>query len=205
MILLTMYFGLTWTTWATMLWDHNPKTEMGVSNAEIKTRIITDRLDDPYGFIMLDGPAGSLSDSFDSDFTVARRDEHITNIKRSLITTNKTLIDTVFEYSSKTIYVYCNHPNGSPKCEKIFYKGAEDTIIRLPNYVGEGPFARVVSMESAEESYILPSHHLVKRSTQKNEIRSTKWCLTIALTSSNGQTRSICELTTPICLNTGAT
>lgn len=89
----------------------------------------TDNLDDPYGFIMLDGPAGSLSDTFESDFTVARRDVYLPTAKRSLITTNKTLIDTVFEHSSQTIYVFCNHPNGSPKCENIFYKGAEDTII----------------------------------------------------------------------------
>lgn len=125
--------------------------------------------DDPYGFIMIDGPPGSLSDTFDSDFTVAKREVHIPIFKRSLITTNKTLLDTVFDYSLETIYVYCNHPTGSPKCNKIFYKGAEDTIIRLPDHVGEGPFARIVSMEPAEQNYTLPSHHLVKRSTRRNE------------------------------------
>ena len=118
---------------------------------------------------MLDGPAGSLSNTFDSDFTVARRSEHIPNVKRSLITTNKTLIDTAFDYVRETVYVYCNHPTGSPQCQKVFYKGAEDTIIKLPDHIGEGPFARIVSMELAEESYFLPSHHLRKRAADGNE------------------------------------
>ena len=143
-------------------------TEVSLLSLNFLASTKTDNLDDPYGFIMLDGAAGSLSDTFDSDFTVARRDEHFSTAKRSLITTNKTLIDTVFEHSEETLYVFCNHPNGSPKCENIFYRGAEDTIVRLPNHIGEGPFARVVSMIPAEESYVLPTHHLVKRSAQGN-------------------------------------
>jgi hypothetical protein len=134
-----------------------------------RINIGADILDDPYGFIMLDGPTGSLSNTFATDYTIAQRNEHIPNVKRSLITTNKTLLDTAFHPSSETIYVYCNHPNGSPHCQKIFHTGAEDTIIKLPDHVGEGPFARIVSMELAEESYTLPSHHLRTRSTQGNE------------------------------------
>lgn len=123
---------------------------------------------DPYGFIMLDGPPGSLSNSFSSDFTVARRSEHIPLVKKSLITSNKTLIDTNFDHSEETTYVYCNHPRDSPKCMKIFYKGAEDTIIRLPEHVGEGPFARIVSMQMAEDDYKLPNHHVRARSIERN-------------------------------------
>jgi hypothetical protein len=118
---------------------------------------------------MLDGPPGSLSNSFASDFTVARRSESIPNIKRSLITTNRTLIDTNFDHSEETIYVYCNFPKDSPRCKKIFYKGAEDTIIRLPDHVGEGPFARIMSMELVDDSYSLPDHHVRKRSAQGND------------------------------------
>ena len=44
----------------------------------------------------------------------------------------------------------------TPKeCRQIFYKGAEDTIIRLPDHVGVGPWARIVSMK--------PVKQLVKR------------------------------------------
>jgi hypothetical protein len=124
---------------------------------------------DPYGFVMLDGPPGSLDNSFASTFTVARRNEQIPNIKRSTITTNRTLIETNFDHSEETLYVYCNYPKDSPRCKKIFYKGAEDTIIRLPNHIGEGPFARVVSMQIADDSYVLPTHHVRKRSAEGND------------------------------------
>lgn len=110
-------------------------TEVSLLSLNFLASTKTDNLDDPYGFIMLDGAAGSLSDTFDSDFTVARRDEHFSTAKRSLITTNKTLIDTVFEHSEETLYVFCNHPNGSPKCEifsiaaqKILSSGSQITL-----------------------------------------------------------------------------
>ncbi|KAJ6060310.1 hypothetical protein N7444_002164, partial [Penicillium canescens] len=54
-------------------------------------------------------------------------------------------------------------------CEKIFRKGAEDTIIKLPDHVGEGPFARVVSMTPASHTYELPHHHIRSRSLENNE------------------------------------
>jgi chitinase len=113
---------------------------------------------------MLDGPPSSLSNSFALDFIVARRSESILNIKRSLITTNRTLIDTNFDYSEETIYVYCNFLKDLPRCKKIFYKGAKDTIIKLPDHVREGPFARIMSMELVDDSYSLLDYHVRKRS-----------------------------------------
>lgn len=119
---------------------------------------------------MLDGPAGSIDSSFDSTFTVARRSAHEENfpslVKRPPITTNKTIIDTNFDHSEEVLFVYCNYPEQSTKCRKLFYKDAEDTIIKLPSHVGEGPFARVVSMRAADDTYELPRHHLVKRGAQ---------------------------------------
>lgn len=124
--------------------------------------------DDPYGFIMLDGPPGSLDNEFGSSFTVAKRSEELSMVRRSLITTNKTVLDTTFDHAEETIYVYCNYPNDSPKCKKIFYKGAEDTIIRLPDHVGEGPFARIVTMQLAPRDYLLPEHHIRTRAAEEN-------------------------------------
>ncbi|ETS82826.1 hypothetical protein PFICI_04702 [Pestalotiopsis fici W106-1] len=121
---------------------------------------------DPYGFIMLDGPPGSIDSTFSSDFTVTRRSEYIAPVKRSVITTNQTLIDTNFDHSEETLYVFCNYVDTSPRCQRLFLNGAEDTIIRLPDHVGEGPFARVVSIEPAGDSYNLPGHHLRKRNSQ---------------------------------------
>ena len=105
---------------------------------------------DPYGFIMLNGPDGSLNDNFAKDFTVVGEKEPEGLKKRSLLTTNRTILDNVFEDAPETIHVYCNHAPDSKECRRTFYKGAEDTIIRLPDHVGEGPFARIVSMERVD-------------------------------------------------------
>ncbi|KAJ5946733.1 hypothetical protein N7454_003572, partial [Penicillium verhagenii] len=124
--------------------------------------------DDPYGFVMLDGPAGSIDSSFASTYEFARRSEEVPNVKRSLFTTNRTRLVTNFDHSEETHYVFCKLPTGSAKCENVFIDGAEDTIIRLPEHIGEGPFARLVSIEPAHSSYSLPSHHLNKRVAQDN-------------------------------------
>ena len=133
--------------------------------------------DDPYGFVMLDGPPGSVDGSFSSAFTVARDLEHVPMVKRSLLTSNRTRVDTAFEYASEVLYVFCNYPDDSPRCQKLFFKGAEDTIIKLPDHIGEGPFARVVSMQPAPVHYILPRHHVRKRSAQ--ELNSKVWRMVI--------------------------
>jgi hypothetical protein len=117
---------------------------------------------DPYGFVMLDGPADSLDSDFSSNYNIVRRSAEIPNVKRSLMTDNRTTIDKTFEHTEETVFVYCNHPHDSPRCRKVFLNGAEDTIIRLPDHVGEGPFARIISMEPAPE-YDLPTHHIRSR------------------------------------------
>ena len=139
--------------------------------------------DDPYGFVMLDGPPGSVDGSFASSYTVARSLEHEAAaaaaglVKRSLLTANRTRIETAFEYASEVLYVFCNYPDDSPRCRKLFLDGAEDTIIKLPDHVGEGPFARVVSIQPAPAHYTLPRHHLRKRAAQ--ELGSTVWRMEI--------------------------
>ncbi|OAA77046.1 Chitinase II [Akanthomyces lecanii RCEF 1005] len=122
---------------------------------------------DPYGFIMLNGPDGSLNDNFGKDFTVVSEKEPDALEKRSLLTTNRTILDNVFEDAPETIHVYCNHAPDSRECRRTFYKGAEDTIIRLPDHVGEGPFARIVSMERVDLPQ-LPSWVHRKRTIDAN-------------------------------------
>ncbi|OAA41490.1 Chitinase II [Beauveria brongniartii RCEF 3172] len=133
--------------------------------------------DDPYGFVMLDGPPGSVDSTFPSAYTVARAVEPVQQVKRSLITTNRTLIDSAFDHSGEVFHAFCNYQDDSKRCQKIFHKGAEDTIIKLPDHVGEGPFARVVSMEEASAEYQLPGHHSRKRAAQ--ELQSKVWRIKI--------------------------
>ncbi|KAL2060601.1 hypothetical protein VTL71DRAFT_9242 [Oculimacula yallundae] len=123
---------------------------------------------DAYGFIMLDGAPGSLDNSFGKSNTIARRSAKISQVKRSLLTSNKTILDATFDHSEETIYFYCNHHQDSAECKHLWIDGAEDTIIRLPAHIGEGPFARVVSVKPAEPEYELPGHHVYSRSLEKN-------------------------------------
>ncbi|KAJ5717638.1 hypothetical protein N7488_003284 [Penicillium malachiteum] len=104
----------------------------------------TDYGADPYGFVMLDGPSGSID------------------------STNATVITSNFDNTSETLHVYCQYATGSDRCNRIFHKGAADTIIRLPNHIGEGPWARVVSMTPVHTDSALPSYHLRKREAQEN-------------------------------------
>ncbi|KAL8650554.1 MAG: hypothetical protein Q9226_005099 [Calogaya cf. arnoldii] len=119
---------------------------------------------DAYGFVMLDGPPGSLDSQFSDTHTITRRTVEVPTVKRSILTSNSSIIDSTFEHSGGTVYVYCNHAQDSAECQKMWYKGAEDTIIKPPSHVGEGPYARVVSMDVAEPEYQLPLHHLEARS-----------------------------------------
>ncbi|KAL8706621.1 MAG: hypothetical protein Q9201_000368 [Fulgogasparrea decipioides] len=124
--------------------------------------------EDAYGFVMLDGPPGSLDDEFANSHTITRRTVEIPKFKRSILTTNSTVLNSTFEHSEEIVYVYCNFPQESLECQKVWYKGAEDTIIKLPAHVGEGPYARIVSMEIAESEYQLPLHHIQARSLDGN-------------------------------------
>ncbi|KAF7176523.1 hypothetical protein CNMCM7691_002841 [Aspergillus felis] len=126
---------------------------------------------DPYGFVMLDGPPGSINNAFGTQYTVVTRDEPVKVTKRSIVTTNQTLMDAVFDHSEETVLVYCNYPADSKECYQVFYKGAEDTIIRLPDHVGEGPWARVVSMVPVKQlsKRDLPDWAIQKRDVSKNQ------------------------------------
>jgi chitinase len=129
---------------------------------------------DPYGFVMLDGPPGSIHNAFGSQYTVVTRDAPTNIKKRSIVTTNQTTLDSVFDYAEETILVYCNYPADSKECRQIFHKRAKDTIIRLPDHVGEGPWARVVSMEPVKSpSMHMPGWVIRKRSDNDNQNGTT--------------------------------
>ncbi|KAF2818198.1 hypothetical protein CC86DRAFT_435113 [Ophiobolus disseminans] len=119
--------------------------------------------EDPYGFVMLDGPPGSIAQQFSKQFTVLSETEATNVVSRSFVTTNRTILDSTFEHSDEELLVYCNYPHDSHHCKEIFYKGAADTIIKLPPHIGEGPWARVVSMEPEHAPGDLPTWAIRKR------------------------------------------
>ncbi|OAF98482.1 uncharacterized protein CC84DRAFT_1075110, partial [Paraphaeosphaeria sporulosa] len=119
--------------------------------------------DDPYGFVMLDGPPGSIAKQFSKQFTVVTDDEPVHVVPRSFVTTNQTQLDATFDHAEEDFLVYCNYPHNSPHCNEVFYKGAIDTIIKLPHHVGDGPWARIVSMEPEYTPKDLPGWAIRKR------------------------------------------
>jgi hypothetical protein len=121
---------------------------------------------DPYGFVMLDGPPGSIAKAFDQQFTFVTREEPVNVQRRSLVTTNQTVLDATFDNVEETYHVYCNHHYKSKHCGEIFHKGAKDTIIKMPHHVGEGPYARVVSMEPLNNPPELPTWAIRRRSEE---------------------------------------
>ncbi|KFA81392.1 hypothetical protein S40288_08398 [Stachybotrys chartarum IBT 40288] len=74
--------------------------------------------------------------------------------------------DAVFDHSEEVFYVYCNYPAEDKRCKAVWEGGVEDTIIHLPDHIGEGPWARILSMVTAED-YVFTRHHLTHRSTER--------------------------------------
>ncbi|KAK9775004.1 putative chitinase [Seiridium cardinale] len=178
------HFNRNWPVFPAYLWSHNDNSSdadvtwewadnFGNNDGDTTPNDLEDDPgSDPYGFIMLDGTPGSINQAFSKAFTVIQRDEPPAIVRRSSpLTSNRTAIDSTFDHSEGTIRVYCNHPHDSPQCRRVFYKGAKDTIIRLPAHIGEGPWARIVSMEpepEAETQDQMPSWVLKKRSDADN-------------------------------------
>ncbi|KAI8276438.1 hypothetical protein K4K59_009788 [Colletotrichum sp. SAR11_240] len=119
---------------------------------------------DAYGLMMLNGEEEAIDDNFQKSYTVVRHTVSVPRVKRDILTKNQTVLERVFEHVEETFQAYCNFPPGADECEAVWNGGAEDTIIRLPDHVGEGPFARVISMMPVGNDYQLPKHHLQHRS-----------------------------------------
>ncbi|KAK6358769.1 hypothetical protein TWF730_008088 [Orbilia blumenaviensis] len=120
--------------------------------------------DDPHGFVALDGPEEALQDKFADYFEIVHEfDGDLRNPRKmmSLATSDKETLDQTFTHEESTHLVYCK-PTRKDDCSRVFKGGATDTIIKLPNYIGFGPFARIVSMESTLEDN-LPENHRLKR------------------------------------------
>lgn len=141
----------------------------GSNNADTHPdNLETDPGDDPYGFVMLDGPPGSIAKQFNKQFTILTRDAPTVFKPKTYVTTNQTILDATFEHTEETVHVYCNYAHDSRECNEIFHKGARDTIIKLPEHVGEGPWARVVSMEPDYDPPSLPAWAIRKREDTTN-------------------------------------
>ncbi|KAJ3495219.1 hypothetical protein NLG97_g3552 [Lecanicillium saksenae] len=174
-------YSKKWPVEPSYLWSHayNSKDDdvtwdfadnFGNNNADkTPNDMETDPGRDPYGFVMLDGPPGSINNAFGKDFTVLMDEEPPKSLKRrSFVTTNQTVLDSTFDHAEETIRVFCNQPADSPACRRTFYKGAKDTIIRLPDHVGEGPYARIVSMEPEEGLDSMPPWVIRRRQETRN-------------------------------------
>jgi chitinase len=63
---------------------------------------------------MLNGPPGSINNAFGDDFTVVSHQKPVGVRPRSLVISNRTLLNAVFNHAEETVQVYCNYPADSP-------------------------------------------------------------------------------------------
>lgn len=110
-----------------------------------------------------------LIPSFAEDFAIITRESPSKMKKRSPITDDPSVLKSTFDHMAETFQIYYQHKD-SEACNRIFTGGAVDTVIRLPAHAGEGPYARVVSMEPMViRERDLPRHHRRKRELQGNQ------------------------------------
>ncbi|KAL4782870.1 hypothetical protein BJX76DRAFT_331426 [Aspergillus varians] len=81
-----------------VVWEYSNEYEKNNNDGERAASGAEDG-SDAYGFVMLDGPEGSIDNSFADTQTVVRRSAAIPNKTRSAVTTNQTLLDSVFDHS----------------------------------------------------------------------------------------------------------
>lgn len=116
---------------------------------------------DAFGFAMLHGPRGTIDSSFAKTYTVVRADATLPKTRRSILTRDPRAKESVYDHGEQTFHAYCNYPAGSPQCNRVFVDGAADTIVQMPDHIGDGPFARILHMRPVEID--LPAHHVLHR------------------------------------------
>lgn len=125
---------------------------------------------DPYGFLLLDGPADALQTQFASRWVFVHPDDGTQKrivTRENLLSDDPNLLTSTFTHEQSWHLVYCRKGQDT-ECQKILLNGASDTIISLPKHIGSGPIARVVRMHlvSAIE---LPKHHIRKREVENSD------------------------------------
>ncbi|KAH6655949.1 hypothetical protein BKA67DRAFT_675964 [Truncatella angustata] len=109
---------------------------------------------DPFALVMITGDTDAYDESLvdqwtflDEDSTeITKRDVNGNTKKRSIF---KTATDT-FENVVETHRIRCSslvRYNNETGCQSIFNGGARNTIVKMPDHIGAGPYARVVSLE----------------------------------------------------------
>ncbi|KAJ6460467.1 hypothetical protein C8R47DRAFT_994030, partial [Mycena vitilis] len=67
---------------------------------------------------------------------------------------------------AQSVLAYCTCPitDENCGCAHVFIGGAADTVVKLPPSCGQGPYARLVSLEVNHDQTLLPERHLRQRS-----------------------------------------
>ena len=94
--------------------------------------------DDPYGFVLLDGPSDALQGNFPRDFIFVHENDGTgkpMKKRETLTRDDPNLMNWVFEHEEHVHLVYCRQGR-EDYCGKIFEGNANDTIIGLPSHIG---------------------------------------------------------------------
>ncbi|KAK9413532.1 hypothetical protein SUNI508_11854 [Seiridium unicorne] len=134
----------------------------------------SDDSEDPFALVMITGDTSAYDESLVDQWTfldddseeLSKRDTKGKAKKRDLFTNNGDTFSNVVE----THRIKCNSPlryGNETGCQSIFKGGARNTIVKMPDHVGAGPYARVVSLErvasnkrdTTEEEYELTTDY----------------------------------------------
>ncbi|OBT52519.1 hypothetical protein VE04_06299 [Pseudogymnoascus sp. 24MN13] len=99
--------------------------------------------DGPFAFVMIDGDTAAYSESLVDQWGFLDDDSNLSKRKikkRDMFTKQNDTFDNVVE----TYTIKCLNLAG---CEGLFEKGASNTIVKLPDSIGAGPYARIISLE----------------------------------------------------------
>lgn len=87
----------------------------------------------------------------DDQQVLSKRDSAGKKIKRDIFTKREDTFDNVVETHRITCNSLGKYANET-RCQSIFKGGAKNTIVKMPDHAGAGPYARIISLEPVASS-----------------------------------------------------
>ncbi|OBT62696.1 hypothetical protein VE03_07107 [Pseudogymnoascus sp. 23342-1-I1] len=115
--------------------------------------------EDPFALVMITGDEDAYDESLVDQWTfldddqqvLSKRDSAGKKIKRDIFTKREDTFDNVVETHRITCNSLGKYANET-RCQSIFKGGAKNTIVKMPDHAGAGPYARVISLEPVTSS-----------------------------------------------------
>ncbi|KAF3172085.1 hypothetical protein TWF106_000530 [Orbilia oligospora] len=113
--------------------------------------------DEAFSFVLVDGTEGAVDNNFAEAWNILDQETPNFQLKKREWTEYRKpgeVRHDTFENVIETYRVVCAAGMSAAECKRIFIMNAEDTIIKLPNGIGSGPYARIVSFKHIPDAKI---------------------------------------------------